>query len=33
MVVELDKVALFDEYCRKEGQSLREWADEYPVKE
>lgn len=32
MVVELDKVELFEEYCRKEGQSVREWLDEYPGK-
>ena len=33
MVVEQDKVDLFGEYCRKQGQTLRKWLDEYPVKE
>lgn len=33
MVVEHEKVGLFEDYCRKEGQSVREWLDEYPVKE
>lgn len=33
MVVEQDKVELFEDYCRKEGQSVREWLDEHPVKE
>jgi hypothetical protein len=30
MVVEQDKVELFEEYCRKEGQSVQKWLDEHP---
>lgn len=27
MVVDMDRLNLFDEYCRKEGQFVREWLD------